>query len=472
MLLCSQLQRLSLYSCGFDLTADNSAFCSSISTATGLTSLHINKCRLMVDMEDLDDKFGISQPDTHLLLLALTSLTALQELSVCGAAVFCNSQPASDYNDPPAHLPLNITVLQPLQHLTQLHLQLQTRGCIGGEWPRGVERMLQHIGTMTDLQDLRLGCNTWERDYYDLDVAPLTSLTKLRSLGLRGVDLKNVGPPGSAAEAGANVAALLAWVAKLQGLSSLQLRTVAGLVPYHQEHQEFWPPATAYNALTASSALQHIDLLFADISQKAAWRHIFPRDDWSPDATLKGKFTNITSLRFGPHLDGFTAPAQRKPVGYFLDAVAGSCSNLQELQACDFEDMGPLQHHTSLTRLTLTMKYAEDCDVDVSSLVKLTQLKSLQLLGMTSRCLRDVLRGLTAHITLTHLSFRGVAESDGAHDYRRMRSALDSMGLADQFVYPSTRQFVNADNTFGPYTIMSKVSSGVQAWTYACFGHS
>jgi hypothetical protein len=46
---CPKLQHLSLHACQLDLTGCSSAFCSRISTATTLTSLHINKCTVDVD---------------------------------------------------------------------------------------------------------------------------------------------------------------------------------------------------------------------------------------------------------------------------------------------------------------------------------------------------------------------------------------------------------------------------------------
>jgi hypothetical protein len=69
---------------------------------------------------------NFSKPSTALeaaaagqFLSALTPLTALQELSVRFVRICC-----TDDEEEWRHVLLPTTVLQPLQHLTQLHLQL------------------------------------------------------------------------------------------------------------------------------------------------------------------------------------------------------------------------------------------------------------------------------------------------------------------------------------------------------------
>jgi hypothetical protein len=264
---CPKLQHLSLHACKLDLTGCSSAFCSRISTATALTSLHINKCTVDVDGPTTE----VLQAETAQLLSALTPLTALQELSMC--CVFAHASHATSYGPgPSAHLLLPTTVLQPLQHLTQLHLQVLP----------STDGVVQHIGSMTDLQDLRLRAIN-EGTVLQLTTTQLTALTKLRRLGLQGVSLWC----GTPAEAAANVAALLAWLPRLQELSSLQLRDVVGLVPAPQSYNDSssdddsspdvapYPPPSAYSALTAGSALQHIDLRATWIS-RSVWQHAFP----------------------------------------------------------------------------------------------------------------------------------------------------------------------------------------------------
>lgn len=76
---------------------------------------------------------------------------------------------------------------------------------------------------MTDLQDLRLG--GVKGAPLKLAATHLTGRTKLRQLGLRGASLES----GTPAESAANAAALLAWLPRLQELSSLQLRAVNNL---------------------------------------------------------------------------------------------------------------------------------------------------------------------------------------------------------------------------------------------------
>jgi hypothetical protein len=211
---CPKLQHLSRRSCDLDFTAGGSAFLTSIRSATALTSLHINKCRVLVD-----DQAGAAQATAAQFLSALPPLASLQQLSVCGVGVY-TSDAASHHRYISAHVLLSTTLLQRLQHLTQLHLQGDLMQADG---------LVQHIGSMTDLQDLCLGgVARYSPHLRRLDVTQLTALTKLRRLGLQGVTLACA----SAAQSGANAAALLAWLPMLQELSSLnslQLRAVHGL---------------------------------------------------------------------------------------------------------------------------------------------------------------------------------------------------------------------------------------------------
>jgi hypothetical protein len=167
---CPQLQHLLLHSCELDFTAGSSAFPSSISTATALTSLHINMCTVLVD----DQAGAVEAAAAQFLSALIPSLTSLQELSVFGVGIYTGRA----LSKPSAHLLLPATGLQRLLRLTQLHLQ------VGGEQADGV---VQHIGSMTDLQDLRLGGVVGARPRLGqhLSVTQLTALTKLRVLGLR-----------------------------------------------------------------------------------------------------------------------------------------------------------------------------------------------------------------------------------------------------------------------------------------------
>jgi hypothetical protein len=437
---CPQLQHLWLNNCDLQL---GSGLGTSISRATALTSLHMSKCRL-----HFQDPGDVEITVAHLMLV-MASLTALQELSVYGVAA-CSRQPGwlatSDLSAP---LLLPITVLQPLQHLTQLHLQVQSRGADSCKGACQVDRLVQHTGRMTNLQDLRLG--GVKGDPLQLAVMQLTALTKLQHLGLCGVFLN----ADTTTESGANAAALLAWLPRLHRLSSLQLRAVKGLCAAGRRPQdnELYPPATAYRALTTSSALQQIDLRGAILSE-GAWRNAFPRDDWSPASTLEGKFANITSLRFGPHLD-----AKLKHKAYFLYSVAGSCPYLQELQACDFGDhpvLEPFQHHKSLTRLTLKAEYAEWSTDMFLWLGQLTKLQSLQLLGMGSCLFQHTLQQLAKQTTLTQLAFLGLEGCVSEVKCYHMRSVLGSMAA-------STDILEDKDATFGTYTFVNKVSGNVPA---------
>lgn len=106
----SKLQHLVLSSCDLEC----STVCISISTATALTSLHINKCRLVVQRQ-LDVDASKAQ-----LLAALAPLTALQELSWCGVVIH-TTHPASTSSA----LQPSTAILQPMQHLTQLQLDIE-----------------------------------------------------------------------------------------------------------------------------------------------------------------------------------------------------------------------------------------------------------------------------------------------------------------------------------------------------------
>lgn len=137
---CPQLQHLTLCSCEFNLK-NSSTFWHSISTLTALSSLHINKCELLVE------RFVWSKEEPRMahLLAVLAPLTGLQELSMCG--VMATSQVHGNHKDSLLVM-LHTSILQRMQHLTQLHLST--------DYGPGTE-LLQHVGSMTDLRDLRVG---------------------------------------------------------------------------------------------------------------------------------------------------------------------------------------------------------------------------------------------------------------------------------------------------------------------------
>jgi hypothetical protein len=280
--------------------------------------------------------------------------------------VFAHASHATSYGPgPSAHLLLPTTVLQPLQHLTRLHLQVLP----------STDGVVQHIGSMTDLQDLRLGAIN-EGTVLQLTIPQLTALTKLRRLGLQGASLRC----GTPAEAAANVAALLAWLPMLQELSSLQLRDVVGLVPAPQSYDDassdddsspdvaHYPPPSAYSALTAGSALQHIDLRATWIS-RSVWQHAFPRER---------KFTCITSLRL--HVRHLTTHITRVA----FEAAVSACPELQELHVyeLDSNQVQALQQLTCLTRLSVGYATWDTLRLVVT---QLTQLKSLWLLDLLAQ---------------------------------------------------------------------------------------
>jgi hypothetical protein len=367
---CPQLQHLALHSCVFDFRDGGSAFCSSIRTATGLTSLHFSKCKLFFQGKTPGDFRAAATQ----LLSALAPLTALQELSVCGAGMCTNiSMVLAGYVLLPA------TVLQPLQHLTQLHLNATGRS----------DGLVQHIGSMADLQDLRLG--GVKGDPLLLPVTQLTALTKLRRLGLRGVSLNF----STAEVSGANAAALLAWLPALQGLSSLQLRVVTGLCAGRDDQPAVaaanYPPATAYRALTAGSRLQQIDLRGTDVDMWAS-RCAFQYVD---------NLTSITSLRLGsqvPYAEGSN---------YFIfECVVSNCPNLQRLQG--YWPSQTLQQITGLTSLTVPLLSWGD-----SRFGWLTRLKSLRLQAGRSHEAHEMVVALLGLTPLTQLSFLGLSGNFG-----------------------------------------------------------
>jgi hypothetical protein len=170
---CSQLQHLGLHSCVLDFSDGSSAVCSSISTATALTSLHINKCKLLIDCK----ASGSVKAAAELLLSSLAPLTALQELGVScvGIMMLISNSISGEERLQLGRILLRTTVLQPLQHLTQL--QLQTNGIAAYE----ANGVVQHIGRMMDLQALQLG--GVKGAHLQLAVTQLTALTKLRGWG-------------------------------------------------------------------------------------------------------------------------------------------------------------------------------------------------------------------------------------------------------------------------------------------------
>jgi hypothetical protein len=304
---------------------------------------------------------------------------------------------------------LHTTVLQQMQHLTQLQLSVESRA----------DELLQHISTMTDLQNLRL------HGHLQLSVTQLTSLTKLQRLGLRGASLGH-----AAAESAANAVALLAWLPSLPFLSSLQLRDMSGLVGRTAAalNAALYPAPTAYSALTAGSALQHIDFRRTECT-KYAWQHMFP---------TTRSFTAISSLRLWPRSD-FELQ--------LMDAVR-CCPNLQQLQAggatLRHSDFQQLQQRTSLTMLTLD-RY--EYTLRSKPIRLLTQLKSLQLLGLrvyTAQGLyavQDLTTDLQRLTSLTQLSYlslevtdRGTHSTDAASpdsqclsQFDHLRSVFDGM---------------------------------------------
>lgn len=151
---------------------------------------------------------------------------------MCGVKNFVALCPGSQS----VQLLLPTTVLQQLQHLTQLCLQ--AKGMAGD--------MMQHIGTMTNLRDLRLSGVKPAADWRQapprmLSITHLTPLTQLRRLVLRGVRLDH----GSRQQAAAKAAAMLAWLPTLQDLTRLQLAAVEGLHD-NSQGRELYPPAAAY----------------------------------------------------------------------------------------------------------------------------------------------------------------------------------------------------------------------------------
>jgi hypothetical protein len=100
------------------------------------------------------------------LLAVLAPLTGLQELSMCG--VMATSQVHGNHKDSLLVM-LHTSILQRMQDLTQLHLST--------DYGPGTE-LLQHVGSMTDLRDLRVGgCNSGliQRGPLQLAVSHLTT---------------------------------------------------------------------------------------------------------------------------------------------------------------------------------------------------------------------------------------------------------------------------------------------------------
>jgi hypothetical protein len=417
-LCCPNLQRLTLHGCVLDCSDAGSAFCSSISTATELTSLHINKCKLLVQSNASKDVQGAAAAQ---FLSALAPLTALQELSVCGVGIFTGIR--SLVGEPSGYVLLTTATLQPLQHLTQLQLQAG-----GGE----ADGLVQHIGSMTDLQDLRLGGPVTYAPMLQLAVTQLTTLTKLQRLGLRGVTLRNGGTATGAA-------ALLSWLPKLQGLSSLQLRSVTGMVPTSPswlQAEPLFPADADYRSLTIGSNLQEIDLRGTKFTQ-AAWKCAFP---------LVDKLPGITSLRLGD--------SDRDSMMSHVASAVGSCSSLQRLQVATStsEVMMPsvkpalmlTSSSSSITTLTVPVRMVLERHPNAQTgawghslqpgrqfaqFVGLTHVRSLQLLALSWKTMHDLIKDLRQLTPLTQLSFLGLK---GNIEHRDDALLWDSLASAAQ----------------------------------------
>lgn len=207
-------------------------------------------------------------------------------------------------------------------------------------------------------------------------------------------------------------------------------------------------PDTAFSALAAGSALKHLDLRDTKLG-KEAWLGAFPADY---------KFDSITSLRFGDATDADSSGFD------FFHAAVSACPNLRELQytgACTAglsvsEQM--LQQATALTKLTIR----EAKQGYPPQLGHLSQLKSLQLLGLKVDRVERFVEDMQQLSLLTQLSFLRLE----VHSQDMGPTALGSFQLLCSVFdgMAATAERCQDDKAaFATWSLVSKVGSAVLA---------
>jgi len=209
-------------------------------------------------------------------------------------------------------------------------------------------------------------------DCPSVDAAVLATTSQLQQLELGCKDLWNA--EGSAA--------MLAAVGQQQGLTKLRI-----------SHYRCWstPSAAAYSALTASSHVQHLQLIGCEFPA-GAWQQMFPPTKCCPELRQLYSWTRDTQVQplspadtvamvsCCPRLDSITL-GRHLPVSSAtpLQQLTG----LTALQLCaSFQDSAPsIAQLTGLQNLMLISSGQAD-QVTVSGLLQLTALQQLSEIGV------------------------------------------------------------------------------------------
>jgi len=368
---------------------------------TGLTRLLLAGCWVQ-DSPNATSSVGAGSP-----LMQLSVLTSLQHLglsSVSGGSSVTNLRgtelalPSSLLS----HL-VQLTYLQlsfvgsdaPLQHLSALtalqHLDLCFRKF--GQLHATAD-VLTGLQFLQDLTALKLHSAPWPIDVHSMPA--LTALTALRVLqllhststnpavlaGFR--QLQQLELTGQNPWDAEGSAALLAAIGQQPQLTRLRLHPC-----------RVWsaPSAAAFSALTASSHLQHLELLQCDFPV-GAWQHMFPPNKCLPELRhlcLRGDQYAVGAQQLSPadvQARASCCPAlvslglgRQFPVS--TAAPFGALTALTSLWLhSSFQDNAPmLAQLTGLQQLFLSEKTPGE-QVTVSGLLQLTVLQQLQQLSV------------------------------------------------------------------------------------------
>jgi hypothetical protein len=306
----THLQELVLHSCNLLLptalqmapgSSSSSSIVSGLSLATQLSTVDIQHCVLEV---------GVWQPlqvsvATGQFLSTLAALPALQQLSLCNNMV--QGKHCGSVTHP---LALHGSFLQPVQQLLRLDLQQQLSGD---------RELLQNVGHMTKLQQLRLaGLTDMPLCLADADFGDLSALSSLERLQLHNVSLRSDSDgPLAAAAAQPRAGAFMSWLQQQQELTCLQLRGVEGLDNEHARERGEYLPSGAYRALTSSSVLRQIDLRGSHLGMDA-YQRAFP--------ALR-KVASVTELS----LSGSKVVALGSNHHHCIESAIRGCPNLQAI---------------------------------------------------------------------------------------------------------------------------------------------
>jgi len=361
----------------------------------GASSTHpgvLHSCRWLTRL-----KLNCVQTDGQNGLAALSVLVSLQHLEL-----HISSQHSGQ---------LSSTVFQHLQQLTYLAL----RDYMG---PLLNTRSLEHISCLVNLQGLLIdskvllspstipgisrltALTTLSLEDVQLDLVCLQDCTQLQELVLTAVTIIS-------ADGAAGAAALHTLVGRLGQLQSLQLCDL----------QYDWHIATAaYSSLTASSKLQKLILIVADLPP-GVWRHVFPPDRQLP--ALQG---------FALHCTSWITEESPPPAALGTDDISCLISCCPGLRDVDIHmqpgsQLAEFAKAAGLTSLSASPVHAEDFESlrSLSGLVGLQGL-SVGLVGPITPC--DLLC-LTALTGLTALS--AFTEAEGTNDVDLSLSLVRAM---------------------------------------------